>query len=98
MDGSVEEIKSKAVPVLKTNAVEFAGLFGSCARGDASEKSDVDLLIRFAAPKTLLDLVRLEDTLSEKLRRKVDLVTEGALSPYIKDSVLNDLKILYGKR
>jgi predicted nucleotidyltransferase len=93
-----EEIKRKAVPVLKANEVEFAGLFGSYARGDAGEESDVDLLIKFATPKTLLDLIHLENTLSEQLNRKVDLVTEGALSPYIKDSVLNDLKILYGKR
>ena len=91
------EIKIIA-PILKNSDVVFAGVFGSYARGEATEKSDLDLLIKFAKPKTLLNLVRLERELSSIFKKKVDLTTEGALSPHIKDAVLHDLKIIYGKR
>ena len=91
------EIKIIA-PILKESDVAFAGIFGSYARGQATGKSDLDLLIKFAKPKTLLNLIRLERELSGVFKKKVDLTTEGALSPYIKDAVLHDLKIIYGKR
>ena len=98
MDRSIEKIKNKAVPILKSSGVEFAGIFGSCARGDADERSDIDLLVRFTSRKSLLDLVHLENTLSDVLNRKVDVVTEGFISPYIKEYVFNDLKPFYGER
>lgn len=88
----------KIIPILKSNNVEFAGIFGSYARREAKRGSDVDLLVRFNKPKSLFNIVSLQRELSEALNKKVDLVTEGALSPYIKDNVFNDLKIMYGKR
>jgi predicted nucleotidyltransferase len=42
-----------------------------------------------------LDLVRIEREFSEKLRRKVDLLTEGALSPYLRDRILSEAKVVY---
>jgi hypothetical protein len=62
----------------------FAGLFGSAARGEAHAGSDVDLLVRFDRPKSLLDLARAE----RALRHEVDLVTEGALSPHVRPHVM----------
>lgn len=94
----IKELQSKALPLLKRNDVNFAGVFGSYARGMEKDESDVDLLVRLKKPKSLLGLVRLERELSEALRKKVDLVTEGALSPYLKDQVLRELVVLYGKR
>jgi len=95
---NIERVKSRVVPVLKNGDVEFAGIFGSFARGEEKTDSDIDILVRFADQKSLLDLVHLENTLSDTLDRKVDVVTEGFISPYIKDYVLNDLRILYGER
>lgn len=89
----------KIVPILKQNDVAFAGVFGSRARGDHTTKSDLDLLIRFEQnDKTLLDLVHIENLLSDELGCKVDLVTQDSLSPYIRDSVYQDLQVLYGQR
>lgn len=96
MNKDIERIKGKVVPILKKGDVEFAGVFGSFARGDATEESDIDLLIRFGGRKSLLDLVHLENVLSDTLRRKVDLVTEGGLSPYVKEYVFDDLQVLFG--
>ena len=94
----IHDLKEKTLPILKSNDVSFAGIFGSYARGEQNDKSDVDLLVRFVKPKSLLALAHLERLLSEKLGRKVDLVTENALSPYIKNDVLKDLEVFYEKR
>jgi len=98
MNENIEQIKDKIVPILKSSDVEFAGIFGSYARGEVTKDSDIDILVRFANRKSLLDLVHLENTLSDTLNRKVEVVTEGFISPYIKNYVLSDLKILYGER
>lgn len=98
MNKNIKLIKNKAMPILRNNDVEFAGIFGSYARGEENKESDLDLLIRFARPKSLFDLVRLERVLSKHLGCRVDLVTEKALSPYIKKYVIDDLKVIYGKR
>ena len=82
-------------PILREHDVEYAGVFGSRARGDNRPDSDLDLLVRFCKPVGYFTIIGLEDQLSETLGRKVDLVTEGALSPHIKDRVITDLKIVY---
>ena len=84
--------------ICRENEVAMLGVFGSVARGEVTEKSDVDLLVRFSERKGLLALVRLERVFSETLGRKVDLLTEVAISPYIRDNILNDLQVLYGTR
>ncbi len=71
---------------------EYIGVFGSYARGENNEASDLDLLVRFGMRISLLDLVGLELDLSDSLGIKVDLVTENALSPLIKSYVEKDLK------
>ena len=86
------------IEMCRNNDVSMIGIFGSTARGEASASSDLDLLVRFARPKSLLALVRLERSLSEVLGRKVDLLTESAISPYLKDRILNELMVIYGTR
>jgi hypothetical protein len=72
------------------------GVFGSTVRGEARKDSDIDLLVRFSKRKSLLAVVRLERELSESLGRKVDLLTEGALSPYLRERILNEMRVVYG--
>ena len=83
----LEEIKKKVIPILKAAGVTRSSLFGSYVRGDATEKSDIDMLIDIPRGKTLFDLVRLEFELEEKLHKKVDVLTYKSLSPRIKDYV-----------
>ena len=85
----------KLVEICKSNDVTMVGLFGSMARGEATENSDIDLLVQLAKPKSLLSLVALERKLSDALGRKVDLLTEAALSPYLRDRILSELQVLY---
>ena len=84
--------------ICRENDIAILGAFGSVARGEATEQSDVDLLVRFSKRKGLLALVRLERILSEALGKRVDLLTEAAISPYIRENILNDLQVLYGAR
>jgi predicted nucleotidyltransferase len=71
------------------------GVFGSVARGEAGEHSDIDLLVRFSKRISLLSMVALERQLSSALGRKVDLLTEAAISPYLRERVKRDLQVIY---
>src|SRR3990167_604053 len=78
--------------------VEFLGVFGSIARGEQRPDSDVDLLVRFSpnAKIGFFKLYDIEQDFSQLFNRPIDFVTEGSLSPYIKNRVLSDLKPIYG--
>ncbi|MBM3145162.1 MAG: nucleotidyltransferase family protein [Chloroflexi bacterium] len=83
------------IALCRQNDVAKIGLFGSTARGEAKEESDLDFLVEFGTPKSLLDVVRFERQLSESLGKKVDLLTESAISPYIRENILQDLTVIY---
>jgi len=87
--------EDQLIALCKKNDIIFLGVFGSCSRGEQKEGSDVDVLVRFSERKSLLDLVRIERQLSEVLDRKVDLVTEGSVSPYMIDDIRKELKVIY---
>lgn len=82
----------------KKNDVAFLGVFGSAARGDIQGSSDVDLLIQYDKPKGLFDHSRIALELESLFGRRVDLVTDRALSKYIRTNVYRDLKPLYGRQ
>jgi predicted nucleotidyltransferase len=62
-------------------------VFGSVARGETGPASDVDLLVEMEPGRSLLDLVALWQDLEDLLGCRVDLVTEGGLSPYLRDRI-----------
>ncbi len=98
MATSLAQIKKKTTPIFKENDIEYAGLFGSHIHGTARSDSDVDILIRFSKPKSLFDLIGLQQELSKRLDKKVDLVTERALSKYFRDEVIKEAQTIYEKR
>jgi len=65
-------------------------VFGSLARGEGSENSDLDLLVTLAEGRSLLDLVGLKQDLEALVHRPVDIVTERALSPHLRERVLSE--------
>ncbi len=88
-NNSISIIKKKALPILKRHAVKKASIFGSYARGDAEQKSDVDFLIEYKAKdKTLFDLVDLKSDLEKSLGRKVDLITYNSIYWRIREQIL----------
>jgi len=90
----IEKIKKVVVPILKKHNVKKAGIFGSYARGEQSEESDVDILIEIEGI-SLLDFVGIKLDLEEAVGKKVDLVEYRAIKPLIKEYILEDeVKIL----
>ena len=65
-------------------------VFGSLARGEGGEDSDLDLLVTLREGRSLLDLVGLKQDLEDLVHRPVDVVTEKALSPYLRERVLSE--------
>jgi uncharacterized protein len=65
-------------------------VFGSVARGEDDERSDIDLLVRLDPGRTLLDLARLEVRLEAMLGRSVDVVTENALREPVRRQALQE--------
>lgn len=63
-------------------------VFGSAGRGEAEPSSDLDLLVDMSEGRSLLDLVALSSELEDVLGVEVDVVTEGGLSPYLRDRIL----------
>jgi predicted nucleotidyltransferase len=86
---------SRRRPICRKYGVSSLAVFGSCARNEAGPESDLDLLVSFTGRIGLLRMVALERELSELVGRKVDLQTEGALSPYHRDQILHERKIIY---
>lgn len=86
--------KAELARLCREHGVVFAGLFGSQARGESSPDSDVDVLVRFDERRSLIDQARVEREIGEAMGRSVDLVTENALSPYLRDKVEADLEVL----
>ena len=70
--------------------VDKIGYFGSYARNEQNNKSDIDILVSFTKPLGW-DFFDLLDLLEEKLQLKVDLVSEKALKPQLKDIILNSV-------
>ncbi len=64
------------------------GIFGSYARGEQTELSDVDILVDYKTAPTFIMLVELRDYLSQLFGLKVDIVTKNGLKPRIRDRVL----------
>ncbi len=86
------------IDICRQNDVSMVGVFGSMARGEARKNSDIDLLVRFSKRKSLLAIVRLERELSEALGRNVDLLTEPAISPYLRERILKETQVVYEER
>ena len=88
---SHEALKVRRNEVLRIASARGARrvrVFGSMARGEQGPTSDIDLLVEMEPGRTLLDLMNLEEDLEQLLGRPVDVVTEGALNPRIRERVL----------
>lgn len=92
----MQDIIDKIKPILVKADVKRAGLFGSVVRGEANEKSDVDVLVQFPKDKSLLDLIGLKQDLEAVLGKEVDVVTYQSLHHLLKDKILNEEVRIYG--
>ena len=90
-----QAIQADLIELCRQNDVKQLSLFGSMARGDETPQSDIDLLVEFSKRKSLLALVALERQFSLLFGREVDLLTEAAISPYLRNRIKQDAQVLY---
>ena len=86
----IEEIKSKINPILRRYGVSKAAVFGSYARGEMREYSDIDILVEIEQDISLLDFIGLKLEIEEVLGKKIDLVEYCAIKPFIRERVLKE--------
>lgn len=96
-----EQISNQIAEYFKTRPVLKAWLFGSFARGEENEKSDIDILFvpdRSGKPFTLFTMGGMYMDLRDMLGREVDLVEEGSLRPYAEQNVEKEKLLIYERR
>ena len=86
----IDEIKRKILPILKRYNVKRAGIFGSIARGEENQESDIDILVEIEGRMSLLDFAGLKLELEEALGKRVDLGEYSTIKPIIKKQILSE--------
>ncbi len=82
--------REELIALASRHKAENIRIFGSVARGDANENSDVDILVHFREGASLFDLIHLIDDTSTLIHTKVDVVSDGGLSPYLARRILSE--------
>ena len=91
-----QNINKEIINYLHPYNPQKIGIFGSFAREEDDDDSDIDILVRFGTTPSLLDLIRIHRELSLVLGKKVDVVTERSLkNEKLKQYIYNDLKIIF---
>ncbi len=90
-------LDAKLEKICRKNDIVFLAIFGSFVRGEQNKASDIDIAIEFdeKKKKSLLDLLRTENELSEIFGRKVDLGIFSSLNPIIVDDVRKEMLVIY---
>lgn len=86
----IKELQSYKKEIRERYGIIILGIFGSFARGEQKESSDVDILVDLEKPIGF-NFFKLWDELEEKLQRKVDLVTLKSLREEIKEDILKEI-------
>lgn len=92
----IRKYLSNIKPRLQKHGITEIGIFGSYIKGLATSKSDIDILIDIQSPSTigLLELLEIENQLSEELETKVDLVIKSDLKPAIGEHILREVQYI----
>jgi uncharacterized protein len=86
----LKEKREKIVRVAAEHGARNVRVFGSVARGEADEQSDIDLLVEFEPERSLLDHAALWMDLQDLLGCKVDVVSDRGIKPRIRERVLRE--------
>ncbi len=76
---TISHIQQQITPILEEYGIEYAGVFGSVARGEDTERSDIDILVRPGKPMGMFAYMKFIHVLKSRLQKKVDIVTESDL-------------------
>jgi predicted nucleotidyltransferase len=84
----LQQKREEILQVAAKHGARDVRVFGSRARGEGRPDSDLDLLVTLDEDASLLDIVAIKQDLEDLLGCKVDVLTEDAISPYIREQVL----------
>jgi len=87
---ALQEHREQIIELANKHGATDVRVFGSAARGEADELSDIDFLVRMMPGRSLFDLGALLMDLQDLLGRRVDVVTERGLRPRMRERVLRD--------
>ncbi len=90
-DEILQILKQYKEELYKKYGVKEIGLFGSFARGEETDKSDIDILVEFEKPVGLLTVSSLENYLSDLLGIKADVVRKRSIRKELKENILNEV-------
>jgi len=91
VDEIQQDLRAHLPELRKIYGITYLGIFGSYVRGEQKTTSDVDLLVEFDRPGTLLDFIHLQNDLVDLLGVRVDLVEKSGLKPAIRPYVLAEV-------
>lgn len=91
-----KDLYDRIISILKTNGAKRVLIFGSYVRGEETPESDLDLIVDFIGRKSLLDIIGIEQELTDALGINVDLLTEKSISPYLISNIRQEAQVIYG--
>lgn len=92
---TLEEIKAIIAPIAKKYPLKNVYLFGSYARGEATEKSDIDLVMNFSETITLFTYTEIIEELEKLFGKKVDIVSHNSAGPRLLYQIIDEEILMY---
>lgn len=89
---ATDQIISIIKPILQKYGVIKSDLFGSYARGDFNDQSDVDILVDIPKGTSLFDLIYLKEDLEKSLAKKVDIVTYRSVNKHVSKYIFENTR------
>ena len=90
IDKVLQRKRDEILRIAASHGARDVRVFGSFARGEAGPESDIDILVKLDPGRSLLDIIAIKQDLEDLIGCEVDVVTEAAISPYIREEVLRE--------
>jgi predicted nucleotidyltransferase len=90
IDKVLQDKRDEILRIAASHGARDVRVFGSLARGEARPDSDIDILVKLDPGRSLLDIIAIKQDLEDLMGCDVEVVTEAAISPYIREQVLKE--------
>ncbi len=90
VSNTIKSKRDEILDIAQKHGAKNIRIFGSMARGEEGPESDLDIIVEMEKGSSLLDIIAIKQDIEDLLGRKVDVVTEASISPYIRDTVLKE--------
>lgn len=91
---TLKDNREKILKIAEEHGIQSLKLFGSAARMEDQEDSDIDFLVTFESNRSLFDLIRFKNDMEDMLNRDVDVVTEKSVHHSIRDEIVSEARTL----